>query len=194
MQCTNVGQVVARGGNPNVGRCFQTGAATVMKATPIINSEEGTLDTMQHGGVDYVKVYDPLQGVTRWQAWPNGGGDGASTATTGLALLPKLNAIKQNVVGANTATTTTPVAAEAGAASVSSPSSQSVVGAVGTAAVIGENAEMETSGVAKESSMASSSQKAITSGSASHYSGSNVITVLFAVATTLATTSIYLWR
>ena len=72
LQCQTAGQVLARGGPiTNGGTCIQTlqNPQTLMRAIPIADNEEGTLEFKSINGQEYVKVYDPLLNVTRWQAW-----------------------------------------------------------------------------------------------------------------------------
>ena len=69
-QCTNIGQVLARGGQVSTnGNCVQSQTQQVMSAVPILDNEDGTLEIKLKGGKQYVKVYDPLLNATRWQAW-----------------------------------------------------------------------------------------------------------------------------
>jgi len=58
MQCTNAGQVLARGGRPNTGTCTAQPAAqqALMKALPMVDSETGELEIQKMEGKYYVKV------------------------------------------------------------------------------------------------------------------------------------------
>ena len=70
LQCTNAGQVLARGGQLAASQqCVAARNQVLMSATPIVDNEEGTLEFKTNNGNNYIKVYDPALNATRWKLW-----------------------------------------------------------------------------------------------------------------------------
>jgi len=100
MQCTNAGQVLSRGGNvPTTGGCVASAnQAVLMKAIPILDSENQELQLRKVDGQDYVKVWDPSLGAETWQVWTPPS-DATTTDLGQPSLADKINSFFGSTVG-----------------------------------------------------------------------------------------------